>query len=247
MLGDIVHNEEVSRRMKETGIKKISTLTLGRGRTLLLRAHGTSAATVSKAAKLGYRIVDATCPMVKQIHKIAVQMHQKGYSIIVIGEKRHDEVHGIIGQLRRGAAIAISTPDDAALKRIDKNKKYAVVVQSTQNKQKVMEILRALRKRARVIKFFNTICRPTTIKQEEIRRMPLKNDLMLIIGSRTSANTRRLYEISKSINSKSYWVDGANQIKRSWFRGVKSVGVTAGASTPDSAIMEVVARARAIL
>jgi 4-hydroxy-3-methylbut-2-enyl diphosphate reductase len=98
----------------------------------------------------------------------------------------------------------------------------------------------ALKHRIPELKFYNTVCRPTQIKQEEIRKMPLDNDLMIIIGSKTSANTKRLYEISRSLNKKSYWVRSKRDISAGWFKGIKSVGVSAGASTPDSTIQEIV-------
>ncbi|MDP2905246.1 MAG: 4-hydroxy-3-methylbut-2-enyl diphosphate reductase [Candidatus Omnitrophota bacterium] len=253
MLGDIVHNEEVARQINSLGVKKLKRLTARSGRVLLIRAHGTAAITTAKALALGYRVVDATCPMVKEIHKTVKVMEQKGYTIIVIGDKKHDEVRGIVGQLKK-KAIVIDNPKDPALRRLKKinvgagNKsaptgyiqKAAVVVQSTQNLEKVLAVLKELRARAGEVKFFNTICRPTTVKQQEIRIMPLENNVMLIIGSRSSANTRRLYEISRSLNRKSYWINSKKDIRRAWFSGAKSVGVTAGASTPDSTIKDVV-------
>ena len=113
-------------------------------------------------------------------------------------------------------------------------KKAGVVAQSTQELKKVSEIVGLLKTHISELKFYNTICNPTRIKQAEIKIMPGENDLMIIIGSKTSANTKRLYEISKSLNKRSYWVSSQKEINPKWFRGVKTVGVTAGASTPDS-------------
>ncbi|MFA4842517.1 MAG: 4-hydroxy-3-methylbut-2-enyl diphosphate reductase [Candidatus Omnitrophota bacterium] len=230
MLGDIVHNEDVVRQIEKAGIKKIGWLKAGKDRILLIRAHGTGRAILQRAGQLGYKIVDATCPMVKEIHKIARDMENKGYKIVIIGDKFHDEVLGIAGQLRKKAVII------DGLKHIPRiiAKKTAVVVQSTQNLEEVLKILKVLKSRVKTLKFYNTICQPTRFKQREIRAMPLHNDAMVIIGSRTSANTRRLYEISKSINPKTYWVNSPRDLKPRWFRNVQSVGVTAGASTPGS-------------
>ena len=166
-------------------------------------------------------------------------MEQKGYTVIVIGDKLHDEVRGIVGQLKTKARV-FDGPADPALRQLKTIKKAAVVVQSTQNIDKVQAVLNILKKRVHTMVFFNTICRPTTVKQQEIRIMPLVNDVMLIIGSRSSANTRRLYEISKSLNRKSYWINSKKDIRRAWFSGASSVGVTAGASTPDSTIKDVI-------
>ncbi len=233
MLGDIVHNEEVVRQIKETGIKKIRGLTRsGKGKTLLIRAHGAARSTIEKASALGYAIIDATCPMVKEIHTIAKEMERNGYHIIIIGDKSHDEVRGIAGQLAHQATI-IDSPESIPFKRIPKNKKCAVVVQSTQNTEKVQKIVDLLNQRLKNLKFVNTICTPTRKKQQEIRELPNHNDVMIIIGSHSSANTKRLWEISKSLNPRSYWIETKQDVKPEWFKKALSVGVTSGASTPD--------------
>jgi 4-hydroxy-3-methylbut-2-enyl diphosphate reductase len=229
----------VVRQITGSGIKKIGRLASGRGKTLLIRAHGSSIDVFRKARKFGYHIVDATCPMVKEIHRIAKDMERKSYSIIIIGDKKHDEVRGIVGQLKK-KAIVIERLDDITAGKVGNIKKAVIVAQSTQNLQKVLAIVEQLRSRIDDIQFFNTICRPTRLKQEEIKTMPLKNDVMIIIGSKTSANTKRLYEISKSINRRSYWVGSKKEIKPGWFKDAASVGVTAGASTPDSTTQDIV-------
>jgi len=239
MLGDIVHNEEVEKQIEKSGIKKVKRLSKGKERVFLIRAHGAGIKLVNKARGLGYKIIDATCPMVKEIHKIATDMEKKGYAIIVIGDKRHNEVLGITGQLKN-KAIVIDERRHIPLHTVKRIKKACVVAQSTQNLQKVMGILEALKPHIKELKFFNTICGPTRMKQEEIKKLPLENDAIIIIGSKTSANTKRLYEISRSINEKSFWIQTKKDINPAWFRGAKNVGVTAGASTPDKTIKETV-------
>ena len=243
MLGDIVHNKDVVKEIKKSGIRRTAKLSMGHGKTLLIRAHGAKASTYSRAKKLGYHIVDATCPMVKEIHKIAQRMEKQNYKIIVIGDRKHDEVQGIIGQLRNKALI-IDPAGKISYSALSKIKKAALVVQSTQNLEKVLEIVATLKNYIGQIKFCNTICLPTRTKQQEIKIMPLKNDAMIIIGSRSSANTKRLYEISKSLNKKTYWVQSKKQIKPHWFSGVKKVGVTAGASTPQATTQDVIRQIR---
>ena len=240
MLGDIVHNEDVVREMQRVGIKRIKSLSAGKGKTLLVRAHGSCKKIIQKARRLNYKIVDATCPMVKEIHKIAQGMEQKGFAIIVIGDKKHDEVHSIVGQLKN-KAIVIDGLKGIPFNKIKKIKKAAIVVQSTQNMENVTKIVWALKPRIKELRFFNTICRPTRIKQQELKKMPLENVVMIIIGSKTSANTRRLYEISKSLNKRSYWVQSKKEIRPEWFKGMHSVGITSGASTPDSTTQAVIA------
>ncbi len=247
MLGDIVHNEEVAKQIREAGIKKVRKLPRGgKGKTILIRAHGISYPLMKKARQRRYKVVDATCPMVKEIHKIARDSERKGYVIIVIGDRKHDEVQGIIGGLRT-KAVVIENEWRIPWQSIKRIRKFCVVVQSTQNLQRALKIVEILRRRVKKLKFYNTICRPTRIKQAEISRMPQENDIMIIIGSKTSANTKRLYEISKAINKNSYWIQSTKEIKPRWFKNVKSAGITAGASTPDYTTQQVIAYIKQLL
>lgn len=231
MLGDIVHNEDVVREISEAGARKIKRLGQGTNKILLIRAHGASEKIYERAGKLGYTIVDATCPRVKEIHKIAKTSKEDGCEIIIIGDKMHDEVRGIMGQLH-GRAIVIDGMKRIPLAKLKRIKRACVVIQSTQNLEKALAIVEVLKRHIKDLQFFNTICKPTRIKQKEIKEMPLKNDVMIIIGSKTSANTKRLYQISKSLNKRSYWVQSQDEIKPEWLKNIKSVGVMAGASTP---------------
>ena len=245
MLGDIVHNEKVTEEITKLGIKKINKLSKNSNQTLIIRAHGEPKRIFDLAKRFGYKIIDATCPMVKEIHRIAKDMQEKGYFIIVIGDKNHDEVRGILGQLNKKAMV-IEDIKDIEINKIKKLKKVAIVVQSTQELDKVLKIVSLLKKYIKELKFFNTICMPTRIKQQEIKNMPKKNDCMIIIGSKNSANTKRLYEISKKLNRKTYWVNSAEEIKEIWFKNVNTVGITAGASTPDETIKEVIEKIKLI-
>jgi len=239
MLGDIVHNEEVVKEIKKAGVGKIRSLRKGVNKILLIRAHGASEEIYEKASNLGYTIVDATCPMVKEIHKIAKISKKEGCEVIIIGDKKHDEVRGIMGQLQ-DKAVVIDSIKKIPLTKIKKVKKACVVVQSTQNMDKTIPIVDILKKHINDLKFFNTICRPTRVKQKEIKAMSLKNDVIIIIGSRTSANTKRLYQIAKSLNKRSYWIQSRDEIKKSWFSNTQSVGIMAGASTPDYTTKDVI-------
>lgn len=240
MLGDIVHNEEVAKQIRRLGVRKVKRLSSGKGKVFLIRAHGAGEKIIRKVSALGYKVIDATCPMVKEIHRIAKSSECQGRKIIVIGDKKHDEIQGIIGQLK-SKTIIIEPQENIPWHKINKIKRVCVIAQSTQNMEKVLKIVRILSMHIQNLKFFNTICRPTRTKQEEIKQMPKDNDLMIIIGSKASANTKRLYEISKSLNDRSYWVRSKKDIKPVWFKGVNSVGITAGASTPDETTKEVIA------
>jgi len=244
MLGDIVHNEEVVSQIKKAGIKKIRRLDKGKGKILLIRAHGTSTNIYKKVRALNYKIVDATCPMVREIHKIAKENEKKGYRIIIIGDKKHDEVQGILGQLSKKVLVIDNNKDIG--KKVKEIIKGAVIVQSTQNLEKTLKIVKGLDKHIKELKFFNTICEPTRIKQKEIKEMAAKNSLMIIIGSKTSANTKRLYEISKSINKRTFWIQSKNEVKPIWFKKISSVGITAGASTPEDTTQDIIKQIRKI-
>lgn len=239
LLGDIVHNKHVGARIKSLGIKKIKFLSEGKGKTIIIRAHGAPKSTYQKAKKLGYKIVDATCPMVKEIHRIAQTYEKKGYKIIVAGDKNHAEVLGILGQLKKKAWVV---PPGARQKNYDfkKVKKAVMVAQSTQNSEEVKRLFEEIKKSLPQLKLINTICGPTLKKQEEIKTMPLENEVILVIGSKTSANTKRLYQIAKKINQSTYWIENEKQIKASWFRSKASVGITAGSSTPEDIISRVI-------
>ncbi|MFC1563384.1 4-hydroxy-3-methylbut-2-enyl diphosphate reductase [candidate division KSB1 bacterium] len=239
MLGDIVHNEHVIRKIDEAGVKVKNKLeSSGDPGTLLLRAHGAVPKVYKEAGKLDYKVVDATCPLVLEIHEIVREMNKEGYRIVVIGDYGHDEVVGISGQIEK--AIVIAKPDDVKDKMPKKIRKLGVVVQSTQNIDNARKIIAELIPYCQELKFVDTICKPTKLYQAEIRKMPHENDVMIIVGSFTSANTKRLTEISKELNPRSYQVESAEDLMKAWFDDVENIGVTAGASTPDWIIEEVV-------
>jgi len=177
--------------------------------------------------------------MVREIHCKAVKMERSGRAIIIIGDPGHDEVKGILGRLR-GKAVVVSGPGDIPGTAKSLPRRAGVVVQSTQNTETVGLIEETLRAAIPDLVFCDTICRPTRMKQAEVRRMPARNDVMIVIGSGGSANTRRLYEISRGINPRSYRIASAGELRSEWFAGARSVGVTAGASTPDRVIDSVV-------
>jgi 4-hydroxy-3-methylbut-2-en-1-yl diphosphate reductase len=237
MLGDIVHNEHVVRKIDEAGVKVMKDLDqVPEGSTLILRAHGAVPDLYEAAEQRNLKVVDATCPMVFEIHDEVKQLAEEGYTIVVIGDHGHDEVVGIAGQVP--GTIVVSSPDEARL--MPRKRKIGIVSQSTQNIDNVRACVAELCLKSREVRFINTICAPTKNHQDEIRTLPYENDVVVIIGSQTSANTCRLTEISLAINPRTHQVASAAELKPEWFRGAKTVGVSAGASTPDWIIDEVV-------
>jgi len=243
MLGHIVHNERVVNQLDKAGIKVLKSLDQAKDGVLLIRAHGAEPKTYEEAKARGLEIVDATCPLVTEIHEKVRELYAEGYPVIVIGDHGHDEVRGIAAQVPD--TMVVSCPEEVA-KLGRKFRRLGVVVQSTQNVDNVKAVVGELIPLCLEIRFFNTICYPTTKHQRDIRTMPLENDVMIIVGSFTSANTKRMAEISTSLNPRSYQVTGAEELKREWFEDANTVGVHAGASTPDFVIDEVVEGIKAL-
>ena len=230
MLGDIVHNENVVKDLEEAGAKVVDKLDdIPKDKPVLLRAHGTVQDTWKNAKKKNLNIIDATCPLVHEIHREVKMLEDEGRKIVIIGDHGHDEVMAIADQVKNPTII--STKEEvSSLKR---TRKIGVVSQSTQMIENVQEIINALMMRIVDIRFINTICFPTKRNHEQIKDLAKTSDLMIIIGSFTSANSKRLTELAKQRNENTFQVTCASDLEIEWFENVKSVGISAGASTPD--------------
>ena len=237
MLGNIVHNEIVVNDLDKIGAKVVRTLDdVPDKKPILFRAHGTSTDVWNKAKDKGMNIIDATCPLVKEIHNEVKALELEGRSIIIIGDHGHDEVIGIASQVKN--PIIVSSPEEA--QNLRKMKKAGIVSQSTQTIENVQTIINIIMTKAFDLRFVNTICFPTKRNQQQLKDLSERCDVMLIIGSFTSANSKRLHQLALERNKKSYQVTCANDIESVWFDNAEIVGITAGASTPDSIIQDVV-------
>ena len=236
MLGDIVHNEQVVADLEKVGTKVVGSLNdVPKTSPILFRAHGTVNELWEEAKSKKMNIIDATCPLVHEIHHEVKKLAADGRKIIIIGDHGHDEVVAIANQVK--GSIILSSPTEAL--KLRKMKKVGVVSQSTQMIENVQAIINILMEKVFDLQFVNTICYPTKRNHEQIKLLALKNDVMIIIGSFTSANSKRLAELSFERNSNSYQVTSAKDLERIWFKNKKSVGISAGASTPDYLIEEV--------
>ena len=236
MLGDIVHNEQVVADLEKVGTKVVESLNdVPKTSPILFRAHGTVNELWEEAKAKKMNVIDATCPLVHEIHHEVKKLAVDGRKIIIIGDHGHDEVVAIANQVKD--SIIISSSKEAL--KLRKMKKVGVVSQSTQMIENVQAIINILMEKVFDLQFVNTICYPTKRNHEQIKLLALKNDVMIIIGSFTSANSKRLAELSFERNSNSYQVTSAKDLKRIWFKNKKSVGISAGASTPDYLIEEV--------
>ena len=237
MLGNIVHNEIVVNDLDKIGAKVVRTLDdVPDKKPILFRAHGTSTDVWNKAKDKGMNIIDATCPLVKEIHNEVKALELEGRSIIIIGDHGHDEVIGIASQVKN--PIIVSSPEEA--QNLRKMKKAGIVSQSTQTIENVQTIINIIMTKAFDLRFVNTICFPTKRNQQQLKDLSERCDVMLIIGSFTSANSKRLHQLALERNKKSYQVTCADEIESEWFKNAEIVGITAGASTPDSIIQDVV-------
>ena len=237
MLGTIVHNERVIENLSNAGSKVVETLNDVPGdKPILFRAHGTAPELWKKADKKKLNLVDATCPLVTEIHDEIKKLEEEGRRTIIIGDHGHDEVIAIAAQVSN--PIIIANVDEAKVLR--KMKKAGVVSQSTQMIENVQEIMNVLMEKVFDLRFVNTICFPTRRNHEQIKELAVQCDVMIVIGSFTSANSKRLTQLALERNKRSYQVTTAEELDMSWFNDCETVGISAGASTPDEIINDVV-------
>ena len=238
MLGDIVHNENVVQDLEKEGVKVVESLEdIPEDKPVLFRAHGTSKEVWEEAEDKKMNIIDATCPLVHDIHREVKELHAEGRKIIIIGDHGHDEVVGIASQVDN--AIIISSIEEA--EKLRKTKKAGIVSQSTQAIENVQDIINILMTKVVDLRFINTICFPTKRNHQQIKELSIIADMIIIIGSFTSANSKRLTELSLERNKNTYQVTNATEIDSSWFKNnINSVGISAGASTPDWIISSVI-------
>ena len=230
IIGDIVHNERVIQDIARAGVHTVKDIKdVPRHAHLIIKAHGLPKKIYTTAYEKNIKIIDATCPKVKDIHRKAEELEQKGYQVIVIGDKKHDEVAGILGNIKKG--IVIENSKDAVNLKVHLTPKIAVVCQSTQDIENVAGIIKELVNSSRELVFFNTICEETKKRQNEVKFLAKKYDSVLVIGSKKSANTTRLYDIARKINQNTFFIHTEKNINPEWGK-FKSTALIGGASTP---------------
>ena len=243
MLGHIVHNENVVNDLDKAGARVVASIDdVPDGKPILFRAHGTTVNTWNDAKTKDMNIVDATCPLVWEIHEEVKKLEKEGRKIIIVGDHGHDEVVGIASQVNN--PIIVASPKEA--KALKKTKRAGVVSQSTQTIENVQEIINIIMTKVFDLRFVNTICFPTKRNQTQIKELAKECDVMVVIGSFSSANSKRLTALAKDRNKNSYQVTCAEEIESKWLEGVETVGVSAGASTPDNIIHDVIIKIKEI-
>ena len=243
MLGTIVHNEKVVEDLSKAGTKVVDKIDeVPEDKPILFRAHGTAPTVWDKAKNKNLNIIDATCPLVIEIHDEIKKLEAEGRRTIIIGDHGHDEVVGIAAQVEN--PIILANVEEA--KALRKMKKAGVVSQSTQMIENVQEIINVLVEKVFDLRFVNTICFPTRRNHEQIKELATKCEVMIVIGSFTSANSKRLTQLALERNKRSYQLTNADDLEASWFENCETVGISAGASTPDDIIRDVVEKIKEI-
>ena len=240
---EVVHNKFVVDDLRNKGAIFIEELSdVPEGSTLIYSAHGVSLAVQEEAIRRGFRIFDATCPLVTKVHKQVQRLNEDGYQIIMIGHKGHPEVEGTMGQVREGGMLLVEVVEDVANLVVDDVEKLAHVSQTTLSVDETRDIIEALQARFPHIRspHKEDICYATTNRQEAVKDLAAQCDVVVVVGSPNSSNSNRLREVAAVRGVDAYMVDNAGQLDAAWFTGKQNIGVTAGASAPEVLVQEVI-------
>jgi 4-hydroxy-3-methylbut-2-enyl diphosphate reductase len=240
-LGPIIHNEQVVQDLEQKGVRVIDTpeeLSKAEDATVIIRSHGISADVYHQLEDKKVRIVDATCPFVSKIHRIVEKKYQEGSCIVIVGNANHPEVEGINGWCN-GAATVIGSVSEAENYSQEPARKLCVVAQTTFNYKKFKDIVDIFSKKSYDINVMNTICNATEERQTEAAAIAGDSDAMIVIGGKHSSNTQKLYEICKNVCPDTHFIQTLDDLDLKQFQSFRSVGITAGASTPNTIIKEV--------
>ena len=239
--GPIIHNEEVVRDLEEKGIRVIETeeeLKALKDSVVIIRSHGVGKHIYDLLQQQGIQIVDATCPFVKKIHRIVSEQNENGRRVIIVGNGKHPEVEGIKGW-GNDDTLVIETAEEFEKLQISDGEKLCIVAQTTFNYNKFQDLVEKISKTRYDILVLNTICNATQERQVEARQIASQVDVMIVIGGRNSSNTQKLYEICRRECKETYYIQTLKDFKPEKAGSVRSVGITAGASTPNQIIEEV--------
>lgn len=231
-LGPLIHNPRVVADLALKGVTVVDSPEESAGDTLLLRTHGVTPEEERRARGLCHDVLDATCPFVKKVHLAASRLYREGYQVVVVGEAGHPEVEATLPHAP-GAVVVGDAPE---AEKLPFCKKIGVVVQTTQSRSNLQHVVSALLDRAEEVRVVNTICDATSGHQGACAELAARADVMVVIGGRISANTKRLAEIAAELCPRTYHIEGADELDSSWLAGAGLIGITAGASTPASQI-----------
>lgn len=236
-LGPIIHNPQVVEKLKGLGIEPINSIDDIDEGIIIIRSHGVAPEIITKAKEKGLHILDATCPFVKKAQRYAQLLIEEDYQTIIYGDHQHPEVVGIYGATDKKAVILDNVAD---LARIPLKNRVGLVAQTTKSPDSFKELVSSIIIRVKELKVYNTICNTTETRQLAAAKLARKVDLMFVIGGHNSANTNRLAEICKNTGTPTFHIETVEEINQQLINGKKKIGITAGASTPDWLIKEVI-------
>lgn len=239
--GPIIHNEEVVRDLEEKGVKVIGSeeeLRTIHDAVVVIRSHGVGKHIYEIMEENGIEIIDATCPFVKKIHRIAVEQNEAGRRLIIIGNESHPEVEGIKGWGNEHTLV-VETPEQVDTLPVLEGEKLCIVSQTTFNYNKFKDLVEKISETRYDILVLNTICNATQERQVEAKRIASEVDAMIVIGGKSSSNTQKLYDICRRECKNTYYIQTLGDLDPDCVNSVRSVGITAGASTPNYIIEEV--------
>lgn len=240
MLGYLVHNSKVIEELKQKGVESVRDLRdipKGTKGYLIISAHGVSPDVMEKAVKTGLTVIDTTCPWVRKPQSAAKQFAEEGWHVVIVGDRDHTEVKGIVGW-SGGKAQVVQDVKEA--RKIERHDKIAVIAQTTQSRKNFEEVINELLPKAGELKICDTICEATSKMQRSAVETARKAEVMLVIGDRKSANTRRLKELCEETGAKTFQIESAEDLDLNILKGFDIIGLTAGASTPRGVIDAVV-------
>jgi len=242
ILGLLVHNSLVMNKLETLGIKSVASLSeipKGASGSLIISSHGVGPGTIEEAKRTGLNVIDTTCPWVRKAQNTAHKLAGEGYQVVIVGDKNHTEVKGIGEWAGESSAVV---EEKGNLAKICLSEKMGVVAQTTQSAENFEAVVGELKNRTSDLSVHNTICDATKKMQSDAVELAKRSDVMLVIGDKKSANTKRLKELCEETGTPTYQIQDAKELDDGWLDGKNRIGITAGASTPDWVIKEVVDR-----
>lgn len=235
--GPIIHNPQVVEKLSAEGVKPVDDLDrLEREKgTVIIRTHGVTSHVMQRLKDAGINIIDATCPFVKKAQDYAKLLSQEGYQVVILGDRDHPEVQGLLSYAGDDAIVLMHSEPMPPVK-----KKVGIIVQTTQPIETLKKLLSDMIDNANEIKVYNTICNSTALRMNETEQIARQADVMVVVGGKNSANTTQLANLTRSMSVPVHHIETAGELRKGWFKSASIVGVTAGASTPDWIIDEVV-------
>lgn len=241
-LGPLIHSPQLVEKLEHEGIRVVDSVAELSDETVIIRSHGITRDQQQNLESRQLTVVDATCPFVKKAQQYAELLGQQGYAVVIVGEQEHPEVQGIVSYASGAETWVVASAEEA--ETVPARSKMGLVAQTTQAFENLTEIAQILLAKSKELRIFNTICDATAVRQDEARAIAGRVDLMLVIGGRNSANTTRLARICSELQSATYHIETASDIEEEWVAQVAAIGITAGASTPEWIIREVVEKLR---